>query len=129
MGLIPNPLSSVLEGILAYQDRRHDVISGNIANANTPGYRAFDLVLKGSMDQMQPLEARRSQAGHLSMDERLDRLGARVMRSEAPGRLDGNNVSMEQEFVKLMENRMRYNAAFELMDRWGSLMPLARETR
>ena len=50
MGLIDNPLASVLEKVLAYHSRRHDVIASNIANANTPGYTAFDLVLRQRLD-------------------------------------------------------------------------------
>jgi flagellar basal-body rod protein FlgB len=111
MSLIPNPLTRLLEQVLLYQDERQRVISSNVANHNTPGYRAFDLELAHSLER--PLAVRASNG----------------RRSETEPRLDGNNVSLEDEFVKLMDNRMRYQALFELMDRWTGLMPIAREIR
>jgi flagellar basal-body rod protein FlgB len=129
MSLIPNPLARLLENVLAYQDERQRVISANIANANTPGYRAFELELGRSIDRQEQLAASAEGAGHMTEEPRLDRLGARLVRSQADPRLDGNNVSLENEFVKLMDNRMRYQALVELMDRWTGLMPIAREIR
>jgi len=129
MSLIPNPLTRMLENVLLYQDERQRVISSNVANHDTPGYRAFDLELGRSLDRQDALSLRGSGAGHISGDSPLDRIGARLVRSQAQPRLDGNNVSLEDEFVKLMDNRMRYQAIFELMDRWTGLMPIAREIR
>ncbi len=129
MGLIPNPLSTVLEKTLEFHNERQKVIASNIANANTPGYRAFDVVLRDRFDQQSGVAPAQSNPRHLTADGNLDRVGARVLRSDAAPRLDGNNVSLEDEFVKLMDNRMRYQAIFELMDRWGALNPIAREVR
>jgi flagellar basal-body rod protein FlgB len=127
MSLIPNPLTRLLEQVLLYQEERQRVISSNVANHNTPGYRAFDLELARSLES--PLAVRASNGRHLAEDARLDGMGARLVRSDAQARLDGNNVSLEDEFVKLMDNRMRYQALFELMDRWTGLNPIAREIR
>ena len=127
MGLIPNPLSDVLEQVLAFHNERQRLISSNIANANTPGYRAFDAVLRNQMAQ--GVAPRLSNPRHLAMDGGLEGIGADIVRSDSPARLDGNNVSLEDEFIKLMDNRMRYQAIFELMDRWGGLTPIARELR
>ena len=129
MALISNPLSDVLEQVLAFHNERQRLISSNIANANTPGYRAFDVVLRDRMSQSGSIAPRLSNSRHLAMDGGLERMGADIVRSDAPARLDGNNVSLEDEFVKLMDNRMRYQAIFELMDRWGGLTPIARELR
>ena len=128
MGLIDNPLSSVLEKVLAHHSLRHDVIASNIANANTPGYTAFDLALRSRLDEAAPLLVRTSDSRHMS-SERLDESGSRLQKSRAPAGLDGNNVSLEQEFLKLSENGMLYQVTFELMDKWGGLNPIARETR
>ena len=129
MGLIDNPLSAVLEKVLAYQNLRQDVISSNIANANTPGYKAFDLVLRQRLEHVSPIEIRTSDPRHLTSAESLDQTGSRLVKSDDPAGLDGNNVSLEQEFMKLTENRMLYQVGFELMDKWGNLNPVARDTR
>jgi flagellar basal-body rod protein FlgB len=129
MNLIPNPLARMLENVLLYQEERQRVISANVANHNTPGYRAFELELGRSLDRQEQLSVRASAPGHMSDEPRLDRIGARLVRSEAQPRLDGNNVSLEDEFVKLMDNRMRYQALVEMMDRWTGLNTVAREIR
>ncbi len=111
MGLIDNPTLKLLEHVLGYRDQRHDLISANIANANTPGYRPFDLVLDQQL----------AQPGTLPAHQALNVGGA--------ARLDGNSVSLDDEFVKMTENRMMYQAALELYDRWSGLNGIAREIR
>lgn len=129
MGLIDNPLASVLEKVLAYHSQRHDVIASNIANANTPGYTAFDLVLRHRLDQASPLEVRTSDPRHMTSSEGTDETGSTLVKSRNPAGLDANNVSLEQEFLKLSENQMLYQVGFELMDKWGNLNPIARDTQ
>lgn len=129
MGLIDNPLASVLEKVLAYHSQRHDVIASNIANANTPGYTAFDLVLRHRLDQASSLEVRTSDPRHMTSSEGTDETGSTLVKSRNPAGLDANNVSLEQEFLKLSENQMLYQVGFELMDKWGNLNPIARDTQ
>ena len=111
MPLIEDPTSKLIEQVLGFRNLRHDVIASNIANANTPGYKAFDLVLEEKMHGTQPVDR------------------TRLVRSSNPAGLDGNNVSMDQEIGKLLENRTMYEVGMELMDRWGSLKKVAREVR
>lgn len=129
MGLIDNPLASVLEKVLAYHNLRHDVLASNIANANTPGFTAFDLLLRERLDKATPLALRGSDGRHMTSSDSLDETATRLVRSRDPAGLDGNNVSLEQQVMKLTENRMLYQAGFELMDKWGNLIPIARDTQ
>jgi flagellar basal-body rod protein FlgB len=129
MPLVEDPTGAVIARVLAYHNQRHDVIASNLANSNTPGYRAFDLVLREEIEASKKVEPLRTHPQHLSLDPTLGRISGEIERSDAPGRLDGNNVSPEQEVLKLTENRVRYEAAMELYDRWGSLMRVARETQ
>jgi len=128
MPLIEDSTSKLIEQVLGFRNLRHDVITANVANANTPGYKAFDLILQKRMDGM-ALEPTRTNARHLTQEESPRLKGTRLVPSPAPARLDGNNVSLDQEFGKLLENRMLYEAGMELMDRWGSLKKVAREVR
>ena len=66
MGLIDNPLSSILEKVLAHHSQRHDVIASNIANANTPGYTAFDLALRSQLEGVAPLLVRSTDSRHMT---------------------------------------------------------------
>ena len=129
MPLIADPLGTLLKQVLAFRNLRHDTIASNIANANTPGYKAFDVVLREQVNGMKPLEPTKSHSRHMSMDAADGSQGVRVVRSREPARLDGNNVSLDQELAKLMENRAMYQVGMELLDRWGNLKPVARDVR
>jgi flagellar basal-body rod protein FlgB len=129
MPLISNPLSGVLKHVLNFHDQRHDVIASNVANANTPGYKAFDVVLDQHMGGQKQIEPLRSDPRHMVMGASEIAAGARVETSKATARLDGNNVSLDDEFMKLSQNRTMYAVAFELMDRWGGMNKTAREVR
>jgi flagellar basal-body rod protein FlgB len=128
MALIDNPTTALLERALAFRELRHQLITSNIANASTPGYRAFDAVLRDAIEDA-PLAPRQTQPGHQSASADLDRVGAELERSDAPARLDGNNVSLDSELLRLLENRTTYQAAFELLDRLKGQERLAREVR
>ena len=129
MGLIPNATSRVLERALEFRNQRHDVIATNVANASTPGFRAFDLVLANTVSAQGPLLPRITDPRHLSQSGPAAAVGASPAISNAPARLDGNNVSIETELVKLLENRTVYQAAFELRDKLGGLTAAARDVR
>lgn len=130
MGLIPNATSELLERVLQFRNHRHDVIAGNLANSSTPGYRAFDLVLDAARGAAAPLLLRRPDPRHLyDGGGGGAAAGTSASVSRAQPRLDGNNVSVEEELVKLLENRTVYQAAFELRDKLGALASLAREIR
>lgn len=129
MSLIENPTKKLVEHVLGFHNRRHDAIASNIGNANTPGYKAFDLVLKERIDGMKPLEPVMTNPRHMSLEGPSDPLGVRAVFSKDPARLDGNNVSLERELMRLLENRTLYQAGMELRDRWAALSKIARELR
>ncbi len=129
MPLIPNPASTVIEHVLQYRNHRHDVIAANVANSNTPGYRSFDLVLNETLASNPTLGLARTDSRHITPASVSLSVGTQTTRSSAPGRLDGNNVSLESEFLKLTENRIMYQTAFEIRDKLGSLSRAAREVR
>ncbi len=129
MPLIEDPASKLLDQVLAFRNLRHDVIASNIANANTPGYKAFDVILREHAGAMKPIEPNRTHPRHLTQSDPASPGGLRFERSREAARLDGNNVSLDQELGKLMENRVMYEVGMELMDRWGSLKTIAREVR
>jgi len=129
MPLIPNPASKIFDHILQFRNHRHDVLAANVANANTPGYRSFDLVLNQTLRANASLPLKRSDARHISPVSSSQTVGTETVQSRAPGRLDGNNVSLENEFLKLTENRIMYQTAFEIRDKLGALSRTARELR
>ncbi|MCB9621342.1 MAG: flagellar basal body rod protein FlgB [Sandaracinus sp.] len=94
---------------LDYHLRRHNVLSSNVVNADTPGFRPLELVreLPGASSSL-PLAAtheghRGTQtAGEGSTDVEVERV-------VQPGG-DGNAVSLEREMAKVAANDLRYQS-------------------
>ena len=94
---------------------RNEVISNNIANVDTPGFKASHVRFEEIM-----AEATGSGAGSLSMavtDERhlggaagtLANIEPQVLKDESTSvRLDGNNVNIDNEMVELAKNSINY---------------------
>ena len=88
---------------------RNEVISNNISNATTPGYKRQDVSFEAE------LEKALSGTRYISMDDKvanlsLDRLNPRTYTDYASFsyRLDGNNVDIETENVVLAKNQIKY---------------------
>jgi len=113
---------------LALREKRSEVLASNLANADTPGYKARDLdfqaVLKKTMPQSNALE--RTQEGHFSPNDRL--LGATMMfRNPNQPSLDGNTVESHIEQAKYSENAVQYQASLRFINgRFNGLMSALR---
>jgi len=113
---------------LALREKRSEVLASNLANADTPGYKARDLdfqaVLKKAMPQSNALE--RTQEGHFSPNDRL--LGATMMfRNPNQPSLDGNTVESHIEQAKYSENAVQYQASLRFINgRFNGLMTALR---
>jgi flagellar basal-body rod protein FlgB len=116
----------LLELSMRVRGARHEILSANVANADTPGYRARDLDFKSIMDVALapsdlPAEERERRLDTLSASP-LDLQSATYV-AEYPetghgeDRLDGNNVSLDRQMVLLTENALSYEAALTLLSR------------
>ena len=88
---------------------REQLISNNIANADTPGYKRRDLDFEST------LESELGKSKYVSLDDKvanihMDHLNAKTYIDKASYsyRLDGNNVDPEQENVELASETIRY---------------------
>ena len=91
-------LNSALDGLAA----RQRAVANNIANVNTPGYRAqrvtFEDALAESVQQGSGVTAARTQ---LSLE---------------PTRQDGSNVNLDTETLSNIDTVLRYQFATQAMD-------------
>jgi flagellar basal-body rod protein FlgB len=89
---------------------RQTAVAGNIANANTPGFRAQDVQPFEMALEQARLAMAATQPGHLSSGP--PDAPATEVRRENPWEIthSGNNVSLEQELLKAGE----VNRAFRL---------------
>jgi len=101
--MIDTPLLRGLERVLDRGAFRHQLITSNLANVDTPGYRTRDIrTFVGEIQQ--------AMAG----EEPLLTPVAREMRGllERP---DGNNVSVERESLLLAENQLQFQVAVQFL--------------
>ncbi len=97
---------------------RNQVLSSNIANADTPNYKARDLdfgtALKGAREDT--LSLNRTSDLHKQAWGTTES-GARTMyRLPSQPSLDGNTVSMDVEQAAFAENALQYRASLAFLD-------------
>ena len=97
------PLFSLISQRMSWLSDRQRVLADNVANADTPGYRARDLAPQdfGAALKSVPGPATTSSM-HLSGSAGAGGLRSRTTRSNAK-MLSGNTVSVNQEMMKIAE--------------------------
>lgn len=102
---------------------RHELLAGNIANADTPGYRAKDLEFSAA------LKAAIAPEKQPGADARLQLIAARPADAAAPtpeslirvedaeGKFDGNSVDLDRQIATLVENSLSYETSLTLLGR------------
>ena len=97
---------------------RNEVLSNNIANVDTPGYKRKDVSFEKCLNSA--LEAPENPYSTLNQRVKnadLSTVHSRVYTdySTLSYRLDGNNVDIETEQVELASNQLTYNALIDSM--------------
>jgi flagellar basal-body rod protein FlgB len=127
------PLFAMLKGRLGYLTERQRVISENVANSNTPGYRPSDLAPFGFQVQSQaaltatnPSAPRATSAMHMAGTVTPKRSGVREKtNNDTEVTLDGNAVVLEDQMVKLADARGSYDAAIGFYQKSLELLRMA----
>ncbi len=107
------------ERIMALRTHRQELLASNIANADTPGYKARDVDLSGPMQ-----EALHATAPKLEMASQNGRHLRGSLASNYPtpatqyhvpnqASVDGNTVEMDTERSKFLENSLRHDFAVD----------------
>lgn len=130
----------VLERLLQFTGQRHRIISNNIANLSTPGFRPADVSVTQFQQQLgKAIDARRSDFGAAGgpLDLRSTREiefhpATMHLKPQPVGDNllfhDGNDRDVERTMQDLVENFMTYRAATQLLkSRFESLAVAIRE--
>ena len=109
------------ENAMNMQSRRAQLLSQNLANSDTPGYKAKDIDFKSALKSVAngelktPLNA--TQAGHIQPKgyflgmSNMEELYRQPMQSS----LDGNTVEPHIEMAEFTDNSMRYLMTLRIM--------------
>jgi len=121
-----DPILPELKKALDINWVRQQVISQNIANADTPNYKRIDVdfkrVLAGKVDKRLALE--RTHAAHLEGSSKTDGVPL-VVAKGTRSRNDNNNVDLEQEMALQAETLLLYNLLTRLTTEHLSMLRLA----
>ena len=105
-------LTRMAQALAAQSGARMAVIAENVANADTPGYKAKDVPAFSDVYEAEGLEMRATRPGHLSVPSQT----VAPVPDIAPGHEspNGNSVSLEAEMVKSVEARQNHDMALAI---------------
>lgn len=94
---------------MAHASSRQMAVARNVANADTPGYRAADVAAFSPDAQDGRLALRTTSRRHLGADPAAS--AARLVDAGAEAAPNGNSVSLEDEMVRAAEARREHDLA------------------
>ena len=100
------------QSLAAQSGARMAVIAENVANADTPGYKAKDLPSFAEVYATDPGQMRTTRPDHLIGSSAT--LTAMPERGRGHGAPNGNSVSLEAEMVKSVEARQNHDMALAI---------------
>lgn len=107
------------EQALLLHGQRIGVLATNLANADTPNYKARDIdfsAVLANTDESAPLPMRITQAAHITVNGAELPSGELKYRNPYQASLDGNTVEMPVEQAAFSENNVRYQASLTFIN-------------
>lgn len=119
--LVSSPQAYILEKSISASALRHKVISNNIANVNTPGFKKSDVVFEDILQQKlsatNSLPMAQTHSRHLG--PRSQGLSPAVqLAANHTFRTDGNNVDIDAEMANVAKNSIYYDALAQQLSRY-----------
>jgi len=106
---------------LSLYSQRSSVLAANLANADTPNYKAKDIDFKSILSRAadkksEPTQLTATQAGHFGNTAASSHFAAdRLYRQPDQPSLDGNTVEVQKEQAAFSDNSMRYMATLRFV--------------
>ncbi|QUN06834.1 flagellar basal body rod protein FlgB [Shewanella yunxiaonensis] len=104
---------------LGIRAQRAEVLSSNIANADTPNYKArdvdFNAALQSAMGKRQGMQMAATSEKHFDMKS-LVQENVRFRVPDQPDTGDGNTVDMQEEQQAFMQNALEYQMSLGFLD-------------
>jgi flagellar basal-body rod protein FlgB len=107
------------ETALGLREQRQQLLASNIANADTPNFKARDIdfskALEGALTRAgQATDLAKTSSAHLSAKGYIGSAPL-LYRTEQQGNIDGNTVDMDIERNQFTDNALRYEAGLTLI--------------
>jgi flagellar basal-body rod protein FlgB len=111
----------MVEDRLSLNSMNQKLISGNLANINTPGYRAkelsFESALRQSLEE-QVLHMVRSNGRHLAPDDPLQAMETQEV-------VEGGPVDLDTQMVNLTKNSIEYQYMVGMLNKKFTMLKTA----
>ena len=106
------------EQALKLRARRSEVLASNLANADTPGYKARDFDFKKMLsNEMTPaVRMAATHSGHIQSDSAVVPNANMLYRNPQQPSLDGNTVEVDREQVEFGTNTIQYQASLRFLE-------------
>lgn len=110
---------NLLDRALDLRSIRQNLISSNIANQETPGYKAVDIDFKAALSKAEgeSIPMIKSDERHIEGLPGASSTEVAVQNTGIDDGYDKNSVNIEMEMAKMAENTMMYNAAADILAR------------
>lgn len=112
---------SVISQAMNLRTQRHQVLASNIANADTPNYKARDFSFESAMRNAMSgnttaggVGLARTSAGHMEGSSNGGP-AALMYRADVQSAVDGNTVDMDVERSNITENALQYQILTQLI--------------
>ncbi len=116
---------------LNFREMRQELISSNVANANTPGFKSKKMDFEEALARALDVDG---QMGMNVTDDRHHNVGNGGFNNLEPEIYDdpngvvtesGNTVDVEAEMAKMAENKLMYDALVQLINKKMGIMKYA----
>jgi flagellar basal-body rod protein FlgB len=133
MDLPDIPLLSMLRQRMTWLNQRQDVLSQNVANADTPGFLAHDLKPVDFTQELRNAGStihngnvmRVTDPRHISISPSKQTDFDSFESHDVESNPDGNTVSLEMEMIKVSDTQAQFQAASNLYAKAMTLMKTA----
>lgn len=107
------------DNALLVRAKRSEVLANNLANADTPNFKARDIdfqaMLRGEVSRQQSMSVAQTNERHIP--GRVQATEEMLYRHPLQPSIDGNTVDVNVENAEFTKNAMGYNASFDFLNR------------
>lgn len=110
---------SIHDDAMMMRSQRSSVLAANIANADTPNYKARDMdfqqMLQQATNEQDSMRLETTDTAHISLDS-SDYSAAIKYRNPLNPSLDGNTVDMHAEQARFSQNALQYQTSLTMLN-------------
>lgn len=127
MGITFDKAFGIHQHTMQVRNKRAEVLAGNLANADTPGYKARDLDFKLALQQQakvrelptSQMELVKTSPRHMDLSDLPNDDPERTLKFRLPYQADtgnGNSVEVNAERMKYVDNTLQFQASMQFLN-------------